>query len=58
MIPVTNISILKPHGSTLATKRAAPNGVITALTLPATGTYRITLNPELTYTGSLTLTLQ
>jgi hypothetical protein len=57
-IPVTNVAVLKPDGSTLATKRASPNGVIDALTLPVTGTYRITLNPESTYTGSLTLTLQ
>ena len=56
-ISATNISIIKPDGSTLATKRAAPNGFIDVQTLSATGTYVVLVDPESTKIGTLKLTL-
>ena len=51
------VSILTPDATTLATGGVA--GASTALdaTLPTTGTYTILVDPTVTYTGNITLTL-
>lgn len=59
-ITFTDLTIFTPSGAQLASKAAIGNasgGMIDALTLPATGTYTILVDPESTDTGSATLTL-
>ena len=53
-----NVSILKPDSSVLAAAACMEGtGFIDTLTLPATGTYTIVIDPVSTATGALTLTL-
>lgn len=57
-IPTSVLSIVSPDGSALASRSVGTSGaVIDAVTLPATGTYVIVVDPLGAYTGSLTLTL-
>jgi hypothetical protein len=53
------VSILNPDGTTLAPAITVSKsgGFIDTKTLPATGTYTIVVDPRLSYTGSMTLTL-
>jgi len=53
------VSILSPDGSTLAPPQLAGTGggFVDVRTLPATGTYRIVLDPQVTATGQARLTL-
>jgi YD repeat-containing protein len=55
----SNVSIINPDGSTLTslTGVGTSGAFIDAKTLPATGTYRIFIDPNIAYTGSVTLTL-
>lgn len=52
-------SILKPDGTTLVAPTSFGTGgsVIDTQVLPATGTYAILIDPTVTYTGNVTLTL-
>lgn len=53
-----NVTILKPDSSVLAPATCMEgSGFIDVKTLPVTGTYTITIDPQAAATGSLTLTL-
>jgi YD repeat-containing protein len=52
-----DVTIRKPDGSSLATACMEGNGFIDAVTLPATGSYTVFLDPASGATGSLTLSL-
>jgi len=58
-ITTVNISILKPDGSTLVapTSFGTSGGAIDSQVLPISGTYAILVDPSLSYTGNVTLTL-
>ena len=55
----TNVTIYKPDGSVLAgyVNVTTTGAFIEPVTLPVTGTYSILVDPQITYTGSMTLTL-
>ena len=55
----TNVTIYKPDGSVLAgyTTVTTTGAFIDTVSLPVTGTYSILVDPQITYTGSMTLTL-
>jgi len=53
-----NVSVLKPDGSVLASPTCMEgSGYIEVMTLPATGTYKLVVDPAGAATGSLTLTV-
>ena len=58
-ITTVNISILKPDGSTLVAPApiGTGGGAIDSQVLPTSGPYTILIDPALTYTGNVTLTL-
>jgi hypothetical protein len=53
----STLSITNPDGTYLASPVSMGNGFIDTRTLPATGTYTVTIDPNGPNTGSLTLTL-
>jgi hypothetical protein len=57
-ITSSTITLWKPDGSTLATTSiGTTGGSLDPPVLPTTGTYTVTVNPALQYTGNITLTL-
>jgi hypothetical protein len=57
-IAQSDVSILKPDGATLVPARyVTGTNFFDTVTLPATGTYRVVLNPRSAFTGSMTFTL-
>jgi hypothetical protein len=57
-IPASSIFIYKPDGSTLYSNSLGTDGrFVDPLTLPASGTYTIAVDPTSTNTGNATLTL-
>ncbi len=59
-VTMTNatVSILRPDGSTVVTKSGIyTNDALDTQVLSMTGTYAILVDPQLTYTGGMTLTL-
>jgi YD repeat-containing protein len=55
-IPYSDVDILKPDGSSLASFSGS-GGFIDTTTLPSTGTYTVQINPRFDYLGSATLAL-
>jgi len=55
----SNVNIYKPDGSVLAgyANVTTTGAFLEPVTLPVAGTYSILVDPQLTYTGSMTLTL-
>lgn len=55
----TRVSIVKPDGTNLVAPTAVgtSGGFVDVRTLPATGTYKIVVDPQLRNTGAMTLTL-
>ena len=51
------VSIVRPDGTTLASKSIGRNGGVFGAQLPVMGTYAIVVNPDGPGTGSITLTL-
>jgi thermitase len=51
------IKVYRPDGTTLTTKGAGTNGASWTLSLPATGTYTVWLDPQYARTGNITLQL-
>ncbi|WP_241021941.1 IPT/TIG domain-containing protein [Burkholderia sp. Ac-20353] len=51
------VTIINPDGSSLTSSRMCSTYYSDALTLPATGTYTVKLDPDSTVTGSATFTL-
>ncbi len=57
-IPNSEVKILKPDGTVLASKSGVyTTDAIDTQVLPASGTYAVFVDPALTYTGNMTLTL-
>jgi hypothetical protein len=57
-VPQTQVSVLQPDGTTLVTPQYVfSTGKTITATLPASGTYTITLDPQQAYTGSATVAL-
>jgi len=57
-IRTADVRILKPDGTTLTSRAVGTDGhFFDTMTLPATGTYTILVDPRDQHTGSLTLTL-
>ncbi|MGH9962454.1 MAG: IPT/TIG domain-containing protein, partial [Pyrinomonadaceae bacterium] len=57
-IPSTNVSILNPNGSVAGSGTIGTNGgIVDTPTLVTSGTYTIVVDPNASYTGSLTFTL-
>lgn len=58
-ISSTSVTVLKPDGTTLISASNVTSGgwFFDTMTLPATGTYSVVINPKIAATGSVTLTL-
>src|SRR3954451_4315038 len=58
-VSLAYVSIMKPDGTNLVppTQITRAGGLIDTVTLPATGTYTILVDPASSYIGSMTLTL-